>query len=86
MKRFFVCLAFVFTCAVTAFAQNNDLLLARQFAANGEPEKALELYAKLYKQDNEYYFTPYMTTLLSLKKFTEAETTARGMARKHPKE
>lgn len=86
MKRFFICVAFVCACALSAFAQNNDVLLARQFAANGEPEKALDLYAKLYKTDNEYYFTPYMTTLLSLKKFAEAESTARAMARKHPKE
>ena len=86
MKHFFVCVFFMLVCGVSAFAQNNDLLLARQFAANGEPEKALDLYAKLYKQDNEYYFTPYMATLLSLKKFDEAEITAKKMIKKHPKE
>jgi tetratricopeptide (TPR) repeat protein len=85
MKQFFAFILLIFVCGSKLFAQNNDLLLARQFAANGEPEKALELYTKLYKQDNETYFSNYIATLLSLKKFDEAEAATKKLVKKYPK-
>jgi tetratricopeptide (TPR) repeat protein len=85
MKQFFAFILLIFVCGSKLSAQNNDLLLARQFAANGEPEKALELYTKLYKQDNETYFSNYIATLLSLKKFDEAETATKKLVKKYPK-
>lgn len=85
MKQFFAFILLIFVCCAKLFAQNNDLLLARQFAANGEPEKALELYTKLYKQDNETYFSNYIATLLSLKKFDEAEAATKKLVKKYPK-
>jgi len=85
MKQFFTFILLIFVCGSKLFAQNNDLLLARQFAANGEPEKALELYTKLYKQDNETYFSNYIATLLSLKKFDEAEAATKKLVKKYPK-
>jgi tetratricopeptide (TPR) repeat protein len=69
-----------------AFAQVEDLALAKQFANNGEQQKALEIYQKLYKQDNESYFSYYISCLLSLKKFDEAEGITKKMVRKHPAE
>ncbi len=66
------------------FAQADDMQLAAQYAANGEQQKALEIYQKLYKQSNENYFAPYVKCLLSLKKFSEAENISQKMIRKHP--
>ncbi|MGZ3755749.1 MAG: tetratricopeptide repeat protein [Mucilaginibacter sp.] len=85
MKRFLAYLLLFFIGCNRLFAQGNDLQLARQFAANGETEKALEIYQKLYKQNNEVYFSSYINSLLSAKKFEEAESTAKKMMRKYPK-
>lgn len=85
MKQFLAYLLLFFICGNRLFAQGNDLQLARQFAANGETEKALEIYQKLYKQNNEIYFSSYISSLLSAKKFDEAESTAKKMVRKYPK-
>jgi len=68
------------------FAQDNDLQLAKQYATNGEPQKALEIYQKLYKQNNEGYYSYYVNILLSLKKFDEAESVVKKLVRKHPNE
>ncbi|MDO3626927.1 tetratricopeptide repeat protein [Mucilaginibacter sp. BT774] len=86
MKRTFAIFFLLFLCASVAFAQGNELQLARQYSTNGEPQKALDLYQKLYKQDNEAYFIYYLNGLLSLKKFDEAESVAKRMLRKHPDE
>ncbi len=85
MKRLLVYLLLLFIGCNRIFAQGNDLQLAKQFAANGETDKALEIYQKLYKQNNEVYFTAYITSLLGVKKFDEAESTAKKMVRKYPK-
>ncbi|WP_295801865.1 tetratricopeptide repeat protein [Mucilaginibacter sp.] len=86
MKKVLLCILFLFAAAPQLFAQDNDLLLAKQYAANGDPQKAFDIYQKLYKQNNEEYFTVYMSSLLELKKFDEAVTTAKKMVRKHPEE
>lgn len=86
MKRTFVIFFFLFSCGSIAFAQGNDLQLARQYSANGETQKALDIYQKLYKQDNEAYFVYYLNGLLGVKKFDEAESVAKKMLRKHPTE
>jgi len=65
---------------------NTDLALAKQFAANGEDQKALEIYAKLYKQNNEEYFTGYFNTLVALKKLPDAETITKKLEKKHPED
>ncbi|WP_090471176.1 tetratricopeptide repeat protein [Mucilaginibacter sp. OK268] len=76
----------VLVMATRLFAQDNDLQLAKQYATNGEPQKALEIYQKLYKQNNEGYYSYYVNTLLSLKKFDEAESVVKKLVRKHPNE
>ena len=86
MKKTFFILCFLFFCGAIAFGQGNDLQLARQYTASGEPQKALDIYQKLYKQDNDSYFTYYLTGLLSMKKFDEAESVAKKMLRKHQNE
>ena len=76
----------VLMMATRLFAQDNDLQLAKQYASNGEPQKALDIYQKLYKQNNEGYYYYYVNTLVSLKKFDEAESVVKKLIRKHPNE
>ncbi|WPU95128.1 tetratricopeptide repeat protein [Mucilaginibacter sabulilitoris] len=84
MRIVFGVIILVFSMVTGLFAQDNDLLLAKQYSTNGEPQKALEIYQKLYKQNNEAYYSYYINTLLGLKKFDEAESAAKKLARKHP--
>jgi TolA-binding protein len=84
MKWFCVYIFMVFAGFSKLFAQDNDLQLAKQFSANGEQQKALDIYQKLYKQDNDQYYTIYFNSLLGLKKFDEAENITKRMIRKHP--
>ena len=85
MRRVALILFLTFS-ASTLFAQVDDMQLAKQFTAGGELQKALEIYQKLYKQDNETYFTYYVNSLLGLKKFDEAESVTKKILRKHPSE
>lgn len=84
MKWFCIYIFLVFAGFSKLFAQDNELQLAKQFAANGEQQKALDIYQKLYKQDNEAYYAVYVNSLLGLKKFDEAEGIIKKMIRKHP--
>ncbi len=84
MRALFATVFFVLLSAARLLAQDNEVQLAMQYNSNGEPQKALEIYQKLYKQNNENYFFLYINTLLSLKKFDEAETVTKKLARKHP--
>ena len=85
MKWLCVCKFLIFVCFSVAFAQDNsDLQLARQFAADGDEKKSLDLYQKLYKQDNEQYYPVYVNALLGFKKFDDAENITKKMIRKHP--
>jgi predicted Zn-dependent protease len=67
-----------------ASAQNNDLQLAYQYTQNGEPQKAFDIYQKLYKQDNDFYYPYYVNSLIGLKKLDEAESITKKAMRKHP--
>lgn len=80
-KTFFI--VFFLGCS-RLFAQNTDVQLAQQFSANGEEQKALEIYQRLYKQDNDAYYTGYLGSLLKLKKTDEAESITKKMIKKHP--
>lgn len=83
MKRAAAIIFFqLFFCSLL-FAQD-ELQLAKQFTANGELQKALDIYQKLYKQDNEAYYPFYISSLLALKKFDDAEGITKKLLRKHP--
>jgi tetratricopeptide (TPR) repeat protein len=69
-----------------AFAQNADLQLAQQYSANGDLQKAYDIFQKLYKQDNEAYYPYFINNLLGLKKLDEAESITKKLMRKHPEE
>lgn len=83
MKRAYSIAFFLLILCSGVFAQVNELQLAKQFTTNGELQKALDIYQKLYKQDNDAYYTYYISGLLSLKKFDEAENITKKMLRKH---
>lgn len=84
MRALFSSIILVLTIVTRLFAQDNDLQLAKQYNTNGEPQKALEIYQKLYKQNNENYYSYYINTLLTLKKFDEAESAVKKLVRRHP--
>ncbi|WP_184544550.1 tetratricopeptide repeat protein [Mucilaginibacter sp. FT3.2] len=84
MRAFFAIITLFLLGTTGLFAQDNELQLAMQYNANGETPKALEIYQKLYKQNNETYYSYYINTLLSLKKFDEAESVTKKLVRKHP--
>jgi tetratricopeptide (TPR) repeat protein len=86
MKRILVLLFFTAFFCPGLFAQDTELQLAKQFAANGEQQKALAIYQKLYKQDNERYIADYFSGLLAVKKFDDAISIAKKMMRKHPED
>jgi tetratricopeptide (TPR) repeat protein len=86
MKRILVYIFFAFAGLSQVFAQDASLALAKQFTVDGEPQKALDIYQKLFKQNNEQYFGPYVNCLLGLKKFDEAEAVSKRMIRKHPED
>lgn len=84
MKCFYTLLLVMFAAFSTAFAQGDEAALARQYTQNGETQKALDIYQKLYRQDNDTYFQQYLNALVVSKKFDEAESIAKKMIRKHP--
>jgi len=85
MKWFCAIIFLIFTVSFsTVYAQGDDLQLAQQFTINGESLKALDIYQKLFKADNEAYYSFYIKCLLTLKKFDDAESISKKMMRKHP--
>lgn len=84
MKRVVLIFFFLLGFCSGLLAQVNDLQLARQYTTNGELQKALDIYQKLYRQDNDTYYSYYINGLLSLKKFDDAENITKKMLRKHP--
>ncbi|PWK76438.1 tetratricopeptide repeat protein [Mucilaginibacter oryzae] len=84
MRALYAVIILVFCFSASLLAQDNELLLARQYSANGEPQKALEILQKLYRQNNEAYYSNYVNALLNLKKFDEAESITKKLQRRHP--
>ncbi|QXV65472.1 outer membrane protein assembly factor BamD [Mucilaginibacter sp. 21P] len=84
MKPLYLLALLLTLCCTYTYAQDNDLLLAQQYIANGEQQKGLDVYAKLFKQDNQSYFQQYFSALITSKKLDDAETIAKKMARKYP--
>jgi len=68
------------------FAQSKDEELAGEFYANGEFEKAAEIYASLIKKNknNTYLYNNYLNSLLALNRFDDAEGLIKNMIKKNP--
>ena len=67
MKRAATIIFLFFLSCSALFAQVEDLQLARQYTTNGELQKALDIYQKLYKQDNDAYYPYYIGGLAGIK-------------------
>jgi tetratricopeptide (TPR) repeat protein len=63
---------------------STEAAVASQFFKDGEYEKALSLFEKLYQQNSETYFPLYFNTLLKLKKFDVAEKIVRKEIKSSP--
>jgi tetratricopeptide (TPR) repeat protein len=77
----------IISISFPVFAQNlNDPLIAEQFFRNGEYEKALTIYAKLYQAKNgsTKYYNDYLNTLLKLKQYDEAEKIINKKIKENP--
>ncbi|MBC6996443.1 tetratricopeptide repeat protein [Neolewinella lacunae] len=67
-------------------AQNQQL--AQQYFLDGEYEKSADLYLQLFKErpENSFYFDRYVTSLLQLQRFDEAEAALKRQLRQQPEE
>lgn len=77
----------LFLCVTTVLsAQNNQL--AQQYFRDGEYEKSAELYLALAKDKpaNSFYFDRYITSLLQLERFDDAEDALKKQLKKRPEE
>lgn len=68
-----------------SFAQQNEAALAAQYYQSGDFEKAVVIYQRIFSQTkNVSYYDPYFSSLLSLKRFNEAEQLARRQLKAFP--
>ncbi|TXF88813.1 tetratricopeptide repeat protein [Neolewinella aurantiaca] len=79
-------LSLFLTLTTLVSAQNNQL--AQQYYRDGEYEKSAELYLALAKEKpgNSFYFDRYVTSLLQLQRYDEAESALKKQLRKRPEE
>lgn len=84
MKYRFLLCSFFLIMGFAAFAQPDKL--AEEYFRNGEYEKAATLYQQLYDQNpySDFYFTRYLTALLSLENYKEAEGLIKKQIKKYP--
>lgn len=85
MKRLALLLLYCCTVWVAAAQSGRDDALAASYLANGEYDKAEELYRTLWEK-NDYspdYYAPLFKCQLSLKKYAELEKTVRKQIRKY---
>lgn len=71
----------------SASAQTPNPNLANQYFTNGEYEKAADLYQQLMDNDrglSDYYFDRYLTCLLNLDRFDDAEASLKKQLKKSP--
>lgn len=70
--------------AAPSFAQPSDQQLGRHYFNNGEFEKALLYFEKLYNnQPTDFYYKQYYETLLELKDYKEAEKLVKKQSKKY---
>ena len=79
-------LSFFLTIVHVLPAQNSQL--AQQYYRDGEYEKAAELYGELSanKPNSNSYFDRYLTSLMKLQRYDEAESSLKKRLKKRPQE
>jgi tetratricopeptide (TPR) repeat protein len=85
-RIFAVFASFFFLTPASSLAQNNtDDALAIQFFQDGEYEKSLVLYRKLFNDGkNPNYYDAYFNNLLKLKLYDEADKTVKKLIKASP--
>ena len=75
---------FMLSISITLVGQESKL--ANEYYRSGEYEKAGMLYKKLHEdsQNNDFYFTRYLESLLALEQFDDAEKAIREEIKKRP--
>ncbi|MBL7815090.1 MAG: tetratricopeptide repeat protein [Saprospiraceae bacterium] len=82
MKKTLLALLFIMPLLLAA---QPDPRLAEQYFQTGELEKAATLYEKLYAQNSgDYYFERYLSCLMDLSRFDEAERIITKQIKKEP--
>jgi predicted Zn-dependent protease len=84
IKRLFISLLFVAT--IPLYAQNTvNESLAYQYYQQGDYEKAAPIFEKLFNSTRfDNYFEFYFTSLIKIKKYTEAESLAKKLIKQNP--
>lgn len=81
---------FIIFCLLAFVTSLNaqDPRLAQQYFANGEFEKAANIYQSLYQKspNNDTYFNRYLDCLMSLKQYDECESLVKKEISRRPKE
>lgn len=82
MRIYLTLLAILFVSLLAA--QNSRL--AQQYYQDGEYEKAAQLYLELFEvnQRNDYFFDRYITCLMALENYNEAEVAIKKQLRRTP--
>ncbi len=83
MHRYIFILFLSLAAAGTVHAQT-DANLAQQYMANGEYDKAADLYKKLYNDNPNGYYKAYLNCLLVLNDYKEIEKVTDKQIKKNP--
>ena len=68
------------------FSQSNQAQLAYQYYQNGQYDKAIALYKELNKKTiSPSYYAPYLSCLINIEDYKEAEKLASKILKKYPK-
>ena len=68
------------------FSQSNQAQLAYQYYQNGQYDKAIVLYKELNKKTiSPSYYAPYLSCLINIENYKEAEKLASKILKKYPK-
>ncbi|TCC93303.1 tetratricopeptide repeat protein [Pedobacter frigiditerrae] len=85
MKKLFLIIFFGFSFILLRAQDNMDEALAYQYYQQGEFEKAAVLLEKLFnKTKNDSYFDLYFSSLIKVKKYTEAESILKKLIKQYP--
>jgi tetratricopeptide (TPR) repeat protein len=85
MNKLILIILFI-TCSISLQAQDNvDEALAYQYYQQADYDKAVVLLEKLFnKTKNDAYFDLYFTSLIKIKKYTEAESILKKLIKQYP--
>ena len=84
MKKIAFCIVLL-SISLSAFSQANNEQLAYQYFRNQEFDKAVELFADLYKRNpNHHFYSFYLQTLLQMGDSKEAEKLVRKQMKQSP--